>query len=168
MLGKISEHLQGVVDSSSRMALSNILRPLGDRHACRMLNSAALAGTAVTVPSTGAVSYLLVANVLRTIGSSQALAALAGTVVNATFNVFLYLVNASGTLSTKIGLPGATLAAVRFPEIPEGLTVIGFTIINPTGTGDFVGGTTNFNDATVVPNAVHISIVGEFDPSIKV
>jgi hypothetical protein len=35
--------------------------------------------------------------------------------------------------------------------------MIGFVIVNPTGTGDFVGGTTDLDDATVAPNAVYVN-----------
>jgi hypothetical protein len=46
--------------------------------------------------------------------------------------------------------------------------MIGFVIINPTGTGPFVGGTTALDDATVVPNAVFVNVTGAFDPSIQI
>jgi len=42
--------------------------------------------------------------------------------------------------------------------------MIGFAIINPTGTGNFVGGTTPLDDATVVPNAVYIDTPYPLDP----
>lgn len=168
MIDSVSRYLSAIPDASTRQALTTILKAMADRFSTRQLSSAALAGTAVTVPSTGAVSQALAAGVLRSIGNSQAMAALSGSVANATFNVFVYYIDAGGTLTTRMGTPGATLAAVKFPEVIEGRSVIGFTIINPTGTGPFVGGTTNFNDVTVVPNAVHVSIVGSFDPSILV
>lgn len=85
------------------------------------------------------------------------MAALAGTVTNATFNVFVFSVNSAGTLATRMGAAGATLGAVTFPEIPDGEAIIGYVIINPTGTGNFVGGTTALDDATVVPNAVYVN-----------
>lgn len=96
------------------------------------------------------------------------MAALSGTVTNATFNVFCYFVTAGGTLSTVMGTAGATLAAVKFPEKPVGSAWIGYTIINPTGTGNFVGGTTPIDDATVVPNAVHVNTVGPVDPTFLI
>ena len=40
-----------------------------------------------------------------------------------------------------------------------------FVIIHPTGTGDFVGGTTPIDDATKVPNAVYANTQGAFDPT---
>jgi hypothetical protein len=96
------------------------------------------------------------------------MAALSGSVTNARFNVYVYMIDSAGTLTSAMGTEGATLAAVLFPDIPAGKAVIGFLIVNPTGTGPFVGGTTALDDATVVPNAQHISLVSGFDPSIKV
>lgn len=84
-------------------------------------------------------------------------AALSGTVTNAKFNVFVFYIDASGTLTTSMGTEGATLADVVFPAFdPSTKCMIGYVIINPTGTGNFVGGTTPLDDATVVPNAVYI------------
>ncbi len=58
----------------------------------------------------------------------------------------------------------ATLGGVVFPTLAEGVVAIGFAIINPTGTGNFVGGTTALDDATVVPNAVYVNTVAPFFP----
>ena len=91
-------------------------------------------------------------------------AALVGTVANAAFNVFVFSVNAAGTLATQMGTAGATLGAVVFPAVADGNVAIGFVIVNPTGTGNFVGGTTNLDDATVVPNAAYVNTVGDFFP----
>ena len=91
-------------------------------------------------------------------------AALAGTVTNAKFNVFVFSVNAAGTLATQMGTEAATLGAVVFPAVADGSVAIGFVIVNPTGTGNFVGGSTNLDDATVVPNAAYVNTVGEFFP----
>ena len=81
-------------------------------------------------------------------------------------NVFCFWVNAAGTTSVAMGTEGSTLGAVKFPDFPVGSAHIGFVIINPTGAGPFVGGTTALGDVTVVPNAVYISPLGSFDPSI--
>ena len=91
-------------------------------------------------------------------------AALAGTVTNAKFNVFVFGVDATGTLTTTMGTEAATLGAVTFPALADGVIPIGFVVINPTGTGNFVGGTTALDDATVVPNAAYVNTVGEFFP----
>jgi hypothetical protein len=91
-------------------------------------------------------------------------AALAGTVTNAKFNVFVFGVDATGTLTTTMGTEAATLGAVVFPALADGVVAIGFVVINPTGTGNFVGGTTALDDATVVANAAYVNTVGEFFP----
>ena len=94
-------------------------------------------------------------------------AALAGTVTAAKFNVFVFTVNVSGTLHTYMGTEGAALVNVVFPAIPDGEVVIGFVIVNPTGTGNFVGGTTVLDDATVAPNAAYVDTIGTFLPELS-
>lgn len=94
------------------------------------------------------------------------MAALAGTVVNATHNVFAFFIDKSGTLTSAMGIAGASAAAVTFPPVPAGKACLGYIRVNPTGTGNFVGGTTALDDATVVPNVVYVNIVGPFDPTI--
>lgn len=149
----ISEHIVGAVNR----LLAN-----------RCITSAGLvikAGGSALAKTGAAATTLVVGGVLRQIAAATDVAALAGTVVNATFNVFVYTIDAGGTLRTRMGVAGASLAAVTFPVIPITEAVYGFTIINPTGTGNFVGGTTALDDATVAPNAQHISIVGGFTPT---
>lgn len=91
-------------------------------------------------------------------------AALAGTVTNAKFNVYVFYVDTAGTMSTSMGTEGTTLADVVFPAYDKTTKcMIGFVIINPTGTGNFVGGTTVLDDATVVPNAAYVDTVGVRD-----
>lgn len=94
------------------------------------------------------------------------MAALSGTVVNATHNVFAFFMDKSGTLTSAMGVAGATLAAVTFPPVPDGKACLGYIHVNPTGTGNFVGNTTPLDDATVVPNVVYVNITGPFDPTI--
>ena len=91
-------------------------------------------------------------------------AALAGTVTNAMFNVYVFSINAAGTLATQMGTEAATLGAVVFPSVADGYVAIGFVIVNPTGTGTFVGGTDHLDDDASTPNAVYINTVGEFFP----
>jgi hypothetical protein len=90
----------------------------------------------------------------------------AGTVVNATFNVFVLSMTANGTVTVTMGTAGATIGAVVFPTIPADSVVLGFVIVNPTGTGNFVGASTDFDDGTVVPNAVYVNTVGTFNPNV--
>ena len=91
-------------------------------------------------------------------------AALAGTVTNTKFNVFVFSVNAAGTLATQMGTQAATLGGVVFPTVADGSVAIGFVIVNPTGSGDFAGGTAHLDDDASTPNAVYVNTVGEFFP----
>jgi hypothetical protein len=86
--------------------------------------------------------------------------ALSGTVVADKFNVFAFFVNAAGVTSTVMGTAGDTLAAVVVPSANATRAMLGYVVINPTGTGNFVGGETALDDATVVPNAVYVNTVG--------
>lgn len=90
--------------------------------------------------------------------------ALAGTVVNGTFNVYVFQIDSAGTVTTTFGTAGASLGAVVFPAVVANKPILGFVIVNPTGTGNFVGGTTDLDDATVAPNAAYINVIGSFDP----
>ena len=133
-----------------------------------LLVSGALAihGSASALAKTAATAYALVDSVLVKLAAAD-MPALVGTVANATFNVFAFTVNAAGTTKTYMGTAGATLGAVVFPTTLDGEVPLGFVIVNPTGTGSFVGGTTALDDGTVVPNAVYVNTVGEFFPQFS-
>jgi hypothetical protein len=88
------------------------------------------------------------------------MAALSGTVTADKFNVYAFFIDAAGTLTTVMGTEGDTLAAVVMPQASATRAMIGYVIINPTGTGNFVGGTTALDDATVVPTAAYVDTVG--------
>ncbi|HEY1757953.1 MAG TPA: hypothetical protein VGG72_21465 [Bryobacteraceae bacterium] len=114
----------------------------------------AIHGSASTLVKTTNAAYLLVDGVIVKLAAAD-LTALVGTVVNATFNVFVFTVNAAGTVKVYMGTAGSTLAGVVFPTTLDGESVLGFIIVNPTGTGNFVGGTTALDDGTVAPNVVY-------------
>ena len=116
------------------------------------------ANTAVKIATT---VYALVDGIL--VKKTTAEIVIAGTVANAAFNVFVLSINSAGTVTVTMGTAGATIGAIVFPAVPANSAVIGFVIINPTGTGDFVAGTTPLGDATVVPNAVYVDTVGTFN-----
>lgn len=162
---------QMLANIGEKVALTDIVTDtanFADRLKSRMLASAGLvikAGGSAIV-KTGASAAQFIANgVLGSIGAATDMAALSGTVSNAKFNVFVFFIDSAGTKTSAMGTEGASLAAVQWPAFPAGKACIGFTIINPTGTGNFVGGTTALDDATVVPNAVHVSVVGPIDPN---
>ena len=76
---------------------------------------------------------------------------------NALFNVTVFTINSSGTITNRAGTAGATLAAITWPSLPSDEAIFGILLVNPTGTGGFVGGTTDLDDATVAPNAVYLN-----------
>jgi hypothetical protein len=110
--------------------------------------------------------YALIDGVLVKKTTAEITLTTANNVANAKFNVIVLTMNASGTVTPRNGTAGDTIGAVVFPTVPSGEVVIGFVIVNPTGTGGFVGGTTEFDDATVVPNAVYVNTDYAFNPNI--
>lgn len=145
---------------------------LADRLGNRTINSPGLAikagGSAIVKAGSAFDALLSDGKVGRLVvkAANTDMAALAGTVVNATHNVYAFFIDRSGTLTSAMGIAGASAAAVTLPPVPAGKACLGYVRINPTGTGNFVGGTTPLDDATVVPNAVYVNVVGPFDPTI--
>lgn len=170
MKDTITRYLMGVSASKDREALRVILNAMGDRLSTQMLGSGALAikagGSAVV--KAGAAFYASVTGILVTKAANTDMAALSGTVTNAKFNIYCFFIDSAGTLTSAMGTEGASLAAVKWPDVPVNKAMIGFVVINPTGTGNFVGGTTALDDATVVPNAAYVNTIGAFDPSILI
>ncbi len=128
-----------------------------------IFNSAALAigSSSKKAAKLASTIYGIIDGVIFT--KTTAEVALVGTVTNAKYNVYLVLCDAAGTLSVAMGTEGATLAAVVLPAVTAGTVVVGFVIVHPSGTGNFVGGTTDLDDATVVPNAVYVNTVLPFN-----
>lgn len=170
MQNTVTQYLNAVKDGSDRENLRAFLKPIADRTSTQNLTSAALAikagGSAVV--KAGAAFYACANGKLVTKAINTDMAALSGTVTNAKFNVYAFFIDSGGTLTSAMGIEGATLAAVKFPPLPEQKALIGFVLINPTGTGDFVGGTTALDDATVTPGAVYVNITGDFDPTVLI
>jgi hypothetical protein len=169
MIDTLTRYLSGVASERDRANLRAILAPLADRFSSQMLSNSTLvikAASSALVKTGAAVSYGTVKGVGIDIPAGTDMAALSGTVTADMFNVYCFFVDSAETLTSAMGTEGATWATVKFPPFPENKTLVGFVRINPTGTGNFVGGTTALDDATVVPNAVYISPVGPFDPSV--
>lgn len=162
------QRLSQVKDREDSRTLFLAMEGLYERLRCQTVNSAALrikGGSASAIVQTNAVWYGVVRSLIVKIASGTDWADLSGTVTNAAFNVFVFTVDKDGTKYTQMGTEGATIGTVKWPTIDQGRAIAGFLIINPTGTGDFVGGTTVLDDATVVPNAVFINTLGAFDPT---
>lgn len=154
-------------DESKARALRTLFRQVSIADSAYCLTSAGLVikAGASALAKAGSAFYAIAGGKLVTKTANTDMAALSGTVTNAKFNVFVYYIDSAGNLTSAMGTEGATLAAVVFPLTPEGKAAIGFTIINPTGTGNFVGGTTALDDATVAPNAAYINLVAPFNPN---
>ena len=127
-----------------------------------------IGGTTTLVRTAATASVAVVKSKIRSIAAATDMTALVGTVTNATFNIFVFTMDEAGTFYTQMGTAGATLPAVKWPPLHKDRVIVGFVIINPTGTGNFVGGTTALADGTVVPNAVYVSPVGAFRPDAEV
>lgn len=166
-MNNLNMNLLGVADGGSQRAIALALRGVYDRMSSQTLSSPGLTFTAAAaVARTGASACQAVASgVLRSIAATTNMAALVGTVTNATLNVYCFFIDSAGTLTSAMGTAAGALAGVKLPAIPQGKAMLGFVIINPTGTGDFVGGTTALDNATVVPNAVFVNTLGAFDPT---
>lgn len=105
----------------------------------------------------GSLFYWMVAGVMGKTAANTDMPALVGTVANAQFGIYFWTIDASGTLAQLTLATGATLAAIVLPDFPIAKAVVGAVIVNPTGTGGFVGGTTALDDGTVIPGAVYIN-----------
>jgi hypothetical protein len=170
MKGSIITALSSIADAATKAALRNILGGIGGRIVANTVTTPGLtikAGASALVKAATA-HYVWFGDRLVAVAANTDMAALSGTVTNAKFNVYCFFVDRAGTETSAMGAEGATLAAVKFPPIPEGKALQGFVIINPTGTGNFVGGTTAIDDATVAPGALYVNTFGGiFDPSIQ-
>ncbi len=168
MQDTVTRLLNGVPDVTMRRNLQLILNAIADRYSSQCVSVAGLqiSGTPTKAKTGAADTYALANAVLVKVAASTDLAALAGSVTNGKFNVFCFYVDAVGVLTSQMGVEGASLATVVMPTVPVGKAQLGFVVVNPTGTGPFVGGTTALNDATVVPNAAYINTTGPFDQTV--
>ena len=123
-----------------------------------------ISGTNTKVKTGASITYLVADGQIQSVAAATDMAVLAGSVTNAKFNVFVFSVDKAGNLYSNMGTEGGALNTVSWPKnIPTNRAILGYVIINPTGTGNFVGGTTPLGDATVVPNAVYVNTTGAFD-----
>lgn len=84
-------------------------------------------------------------------------------VTNGMYNVCLLCIDDAAAMQIGIGTEAAALADVVLPDTPADSCVVAMVEVHPTGAGNFVGGTTDLNDAGVVPNAVYTDLSGHPD-----
>lgn len=164
--------LSSIKEQFTKRALYLLLKPLKERYRSCVHSTAGLVITATTglkVPKIGAaICHYQAKGKNGQIAAGTDMPALSGTVTNAKFNLFVFTVDSAGTTYSQMGTEAATEADVKWPALNPERAIIGYIKINPTGTGNFVGGTTALNDATVVPNTLYISPVGMFDPTAQI
>lgn len=126
-----------------------------------IFTSAAIAiGTTTTKVKTATATRFFINDVYGLLAVTDDFWTLSGTVTNAKFNVFVLYITSAGVAGAAMGTEASTRAGVIMPTIPANCAIVGFVEINPTGTGNFVGGTTALSDGTVVPNAVYVNTPG--------
>lgn len=160
---KLAPRVAQMADTLFRDDLLKLFTGLYQRLSYTTLNSAGLvikAGGGVLVKTGATATTLNVGGVLASIAAATDMPALVGTVVNATFNVFVFSQDSAGTRYTTMGTAAATLAGVKMPNLPDNRVIIGFIVVNPTGAGNFVGGTSALDDVTIVPNVVYNNTTG--------
>lgn len=161
MAKTITTSVGGLADAGLRAALTKLQINVTDR----LLNTGGLTigSSSKAKPKIANTIYFVIDGVLYKKTTAEITLTTANNVANATFNVIVLTADSAGTVTPTNGTAAATLAAVVFPAVPANQVVVGFVIVNPTGTGGFVGGTTEFDDGTVTPNAVYIDTVGTFN-----
>jgi hypothetical protein len=112
-------------------------------------------------------TYCYIEGVLVKVDAAEvAFTATTHDVVADKFAVFCLIANSAGTVTISKSADAASLGGVVFPTVPDGSVLLGFVIINPTGTGNFDATSTDLDDATVVPNAVYINTSFPFIPGL--
>ena len=169
MLNSIKKYLSGLASQRDAAAVTPLFESIGNALSTQPLRTAGLVVTATAgkkVPKIGSAAYYgSVKGRIVTIAAGTDMPALAGTVAADAFNVYCFFIDSASTVTSAMGTAGASLGLVKFPAFPLDKALVGFIIVNPTGTGDFVGDTSDLEDATIVPNTVYVSPVGAFDPT---
>lgn len=160
---KLTQRINQIGDLMVRRNLQLVLEGIYKR-----MGNFAIQGSGLTIGTTkskltsGTTWYGMVGGILVRKAATADLITLttANSCTNAKFEVTVFTINSSGTITNRAGTEGSSLATMTWPTLPSDEAVFGILIVNPTGTGNFVGGTTNLDDATVQPNAVYLNPVG--------
>ena len=159
---KLTQRINQIGDLMLRRNLQLVLEGVYKRMGNFAIQGAGLTiGTTKPKLTSGTAWYGTVGGILVKKAATTDLITLttASNCTNAKFNVTVFTINSSGTITNRAGIEGASLATISWPTLPSTEAVFGILIVNPTG-GNFVGGTTDLNDATVQPNAVYLNPVG--------
>lgn len=162
---KLAPRVNQMGDTLFRDDLFKLFTGIYQRLSYTTMNDPGLAikaGGGVLVKTGATATILNFGGILASIAAATDMPALVGTVVNATFNVYVFSQDSAGTRYTNMGTGAATLAGVKFPNLPDNRVIIGFIVVNPTGTGNFVGGSSALDDVTIVPNVVYVNTEAAF------
>lgn len=153
----------GLSDQGIRTAIGKLQTAVCDR----VLNSPGLVigSSSKKAPKIANTTYFVIDGALGSKTTAEVTLTSANNVANAKYNVIALTMIADGTVTATNGTAADTLATVVLPSTPASSVLLGYVVIHPTGTGGFVGGTTDLDDATVVPNAAYISAPFGFDPN---
>ncbi len=167
----ILDALQAVRDKMISAALYRLLKPLKQRYRSCVHSSAGLVikagGSALA--KTGAICNYQAGGKNGQIASGVDMPALVGTVTADKFNIYVFTVDSAGTKYVQMGTEAATEAAVKWPALNQDRAIIGYLKVNPTGTGNFVGGQDALDSPTIftapTTDMLYVSPVGMFDPT---
>lgn len=146
-MAKTLRYTEATSNNNFREVAQNLQTSLVD---CAMSSAglAIKAGGSAVVKSVNTVNAFI--NGVLVTKAAADMAALVGTIPTTKFGLFVFTLQADGTLTTRAGtLNGAAMANLVFPEIPEGEVVIGFIVVENGAAGNFVGGTTALDAANV-------------------
>lgn len=130
---------------------------------CQIHGAIAIATLAPQIQTVAASQYS-VAGVMYDLAATDNFWDLTGfNVTNALYNICLLAVDDAGNDQIGIGTEAALLANVVLADTPADSCVIAMVEVNPTGAGNFVGGTSDLDDAGIVPNAVYTDLSGHPD-----
>ena len=164
MQDTISRWVSGIAGHLNRVGVAVPMKAIGDRMSSQCLTSAGLLCTATSghyVPKTGGSdTYALAAGTLVKVASGTDMPALVGTITATKFNVFCFFIDAAGTVTSQIGVEGAAIANIKFPQVPENKAMLGFIIVTYAST--FTGGSTALDTATTV----YVNTIGAVEPNI--
>lgn len=141
---------------NTQTELGTLLDKLQRRECNIVFNSAGLAikaGSSALAKSVNTITAI-VDDVLVQKAAADMAALSGATVADGSKNVYVFCVNAAGTLTTLPGTAATTLAGIVWSTVLDGTAVIGFLLISTTG-ATFVPGTTALDAGTVTATYVN-------------
>lgn len=162
----MTRYLAGLANVSDAYAIRPPFLSLVDRYSSQPLNTAGLvikAGGSALAKSGAADFYAVSQGVLVKIAASTDMPSLTGiNITAANFNVVCFFIDSAAVVTVAAGTQAATIGAVKWPQFPQGKSLVGFLLI--TNASTFTGGTTALDTATTV----FVSPLGPFDPTVLV